>query len=307
MAFYTSHLDWLQVTFPRDFGLDELRGVCGDYEPLPYGYLGYKSGFRFPETGTVAYTNGSEQMGVFVLMSGDPLKAIRDRGVTDQYLCEFAMDRGGKSSRIDLTVNVINSELTVKDAVNAWEQKKLKSSARHADERRNLTKEGHTLYIGSWDSARMGRIYDKLGDLQVKDWDAYKKLVDITSWLRFEVRAKDDRARGYQGAVAQHPDTGEVIKTAVREFIQWDDPTYQAAVTGEHVNIDPIPRKPSNFERWLRRQVIPASVRNELELGQDTKALFSALFDELMTTERPKYERRQAERRLLAEMQGGNR
>jgi hypothetical protein len=296
----SSHLDWFSVTFPAEFRLAQLEEWCGRFTPLEFGWKGYKRGFR-SEMGVTAYSDGSsEQMGTHVIMSGEPLAGIRSRGVTDRQLCAFALSKGGNAARVDMTVNILNSPLKVDHFAAAWRAREVKCPARwdNARETKNLTIEGHTMYVGSETSDRRARIYDKYGEMKVKDPDAFKALKDeIDSWLRVELQTRDAWAEGYQGAIAYNPPE-EVIKTAVREYFVWDDPLYVEAITSPDVPIPDIPRKAPAFWRWMDKQVIPAMVKFQLDnIDADVLAAVAVLFEDKFKIE----DKRRAERQVQRE------
>jgi len=263
-----SHLDWLQVTFPVDFDMRELSPFAGGWKAMEYGMLGYKQGYK-SESGVRAYTGGSERMGVHVICGGDALEVIRKPGVTDQELCQFTSEHHGRASRLDMTINLINSPLTVRHVVSGWKSHHLHTPARNGWEDRGVHAPGHTLYVGSETSDRRARVYDKYAETAVKDPEAFAALKDkIDSWMRFELQARNERARGYQGALTYNP-TEDVVKQAMRDFIDWGDETYLEAVSGPDVPIPDLPRKPPVFWKWAADQFIPAAVKFQLDNPSD--------------------------------------
>lgn len=259
-----SHLDWLQMTFPAGFDLQHLKPFVGPWKPLEYGMLNYTRGFK-AESGARAYSDGPERMGVHLIVTGEPLQNIRETGVTDRQWAEFAQEHLGRASRVDLTVNVIDGGFTVPDVVQAWQADKIKCPARAGVEDKGVKAPGHTLYLGSETSSRRARVYDKLAETRIKDPEAFEALkAALDTWVRFEVVARDERARGYMGALAFN-DTEEVIRTAVRDFIKWEHPGYLAALEGPDVVLPELPRKPPAFWQWMSAQVVPAIVHYQQE------------------------------------------
>lgn len=260
----SSHLDWLQITFPAGFDKQSLFRYTGAWKPLEYGMLGYKEGFK-SENGVRCYSAGTEKMGVHVIAGGEALELIRAPGVTDRELCQFASKHGGRASRLDMTINVFNSSLIVGDVVNAWKHGELHTLARVGTEDRGVLDPGHTLYIGGRSSERRARVYDKYAEVAIKDPAAFEALKgQIDSWLRFELQSRNDRARCYQGALCDNP-TPDVIKQGMRDFIFWDDQVYLKATSGPDVAIPDLPRKPPAFWTWMADQCIPAAVKYQLD------------------------------------------
>lgn len=278
-----SHLDWLQFTFPSDFDLANLVQFTGKWSEASYVHKNYQAGFK-SEIGVMAYTGHDERMGTFVMFTGEPLQTIRTLGVTDRELVQFGVEHQGRSSRLDMTINLVDCTLTVAKVVRSWRRGWVKSKAKDGTEDKGVIEPGHTLYMGSKKSDRMVRIYDKFAETKVKNPAAFELLKqECSSWVRFEIQCRNDWANGFRGAIAEHDDTSAIIKAAMREFIQWENLEYQEATLGPDVALPELPRKVPNFWNWIADQVVPASVKFELENeGTNVKSAFGLLFDQEM-------------------------
>lgn len=275
------HIDWLSATYPHGTPIEMVaRGF--KVKPLGYGLKGYKTGYQ-AENGAYIFSNGTQEMGVHVILSGEPLTTLRGLGRGDKAIIEDMQALKGRPSRIDLAMNIVDPPeaptLTVDEFHQAWERKEIRTPARSGWRHKGVNCADDGLYIGKETSDRRARIYDKAAEQNVKDKQA---------WLRLELQCRDMRARAIAHAMGQEPPEN-VIRSAIADFIDWDNPTYKAALVGPLAAIDQLGRKAPAFLQWLDRQVIPACVNYQLNHpDSDVLRTIELLFNTRLTQEQNK-------------------
>jgi len=221
-------------------------------------------------------------------MSGSA--AVGER--SDGTICRFSGDRAAHSfcgavrhadriSRLDLAVTVRMDE----DANPARDAYTLAREAIPNARGRRIQKashietwnEGETAYLGSRQSARFGRLYNK--GLESKE-ERYRGC-----W-RWEVEYKGDTASAIAGEMAQHGDTSEAPLAYVWDtFATWGIPPIWGR--GAFVPLAALGRTATDDDRrlaWLAVQVAPVIARL-LRAGKRQQ-----VFDALGLTDPPKAE-----------------
>lgn len=160
----------------------KITDTVGD-EKQRHGFQG------FDLLGARAYA-GIMKSTAFVELTGQGLAALRVRGFDDQTICNaFASWR---ASRLDFSVDTNNPTITPKKVADEWH--KGRATCR-ADDIREITQKradgraSHTVYIGSNQSTRMLRVYDKATQMEF----VHLKKVNGT-WTRFELQHRHEAA-----------------------------------------------------------------------------------------------------------------
>lgn len=165
-------MDWFEFTLCDDFMVRDRWHCLSHYikipgvsfRRVPRGMHGYKTQFSYGKT--VILLDGSEGMGVHVILSG---QALREMSNDPLELLHWVLHNGGKVSRIDLAFDNVDGELTllrVKRAVNAGAVSCRAKEYRQMKRGRISTGEvtGETFYFGSAQSDTQYRIYDKAAE-----------------------------------------------------------------------------------------------------------------------------------------------
>lgn len=181
----------------------------------------------------------NHDMGVHVQFAGSALtgESVKDR-------LEYALESGGKVTRIDLAV----------DVAQAWDIPELYEIARSGGAKTRTKKfalitstEGTTLYAGSRTSEKFLRIYDK--GAQTKS---------ARPWTRIELECKGDFAQGISNFVRS--EGLSAIPQIIRGFLDFTDfPAWSDLMDSniERVSLPKVERH-SNTRSWLLEQVAPA-------------------------------------------------
>ena len=268
----TKHLDWLSITFETGTQMAQVFPTF-DWHYVGRGMHGYNFMYRDKLTGAIYHEAGhSDEMGVHLQISGDALARIRsERGGTDDGLVRLLSDRHGYASRVDLTVNIHDGELTPRRMFEELKAGKLKARTRtyrFIEGSREHVK-GETLYLGSPDSDRQLRAYDKAAELGIQNG---------SSWLRLELELRRLRANSaFQSSVLHG--VAETVTGHVGDFLAWDHQEYVSALLGEAALPQYIPRRESSRRRWLLGQVAQALAK-EIREDVDFRALFDAAVQE---------------------------
>src|SRR6266699_1485843 len=266
--YVTKMVDWLSITCKTGEDLQRIFGTL-DWHYLGRGRFGYKFAYRDRITGA-HYQEGSanDDMGVHLTLSGDTLASLRSQwGGDDTALVKLLADRHGYASRIDLTIDIHEGQLTPRKVYSA-----LKKGALHvrADTYRFIEgKKGHvqgdTLYIGAPTSDRQFRCYNKAAELGI---------VNGTAWLRLELELRRLRSNAaFQSAA--HNGVPATVNGHFGDFIDFQHPEYVQAIAGEGVPPVDIPRRQSNRQRRLLGQVAQAlaqETREEVEFKPTSDA-----------------------------------
>jgi DNA relaxase NicK len=200
--------------------------------------------------------DGSQSMGVHLTLSGVALAALREAGLTDRALCQYAVDNNGKLARLDTAINIHGGKLTINDIEQAYRLKRAKTRASHGLRFTGLMTANDGLTLGSRTSDRYFRAYDKRAETgTVGD-----------TWVRFELETKHKPAQNIALAVASQENTRAVINKSIKTYLDLPDlPEYVQALADDDATIERVPHKLSATLTWLIEQVVPAMDNYELE------------------------------------------
>lgn len=252
-----AHVDWLAITFPSETPLNS--ALPAEITSVPFSKdgnpsLGY-SVVRLNDNGARVMTGGTPAQGMHIVLPADALLAARAEGLTDKALCAQVVDNGGRATRIDFAVDILDCVLTVSDLRAAYLAGEIETAARAATQISKLNTPEDTLYLGSRRSDRFFRAYNK--GAQVKSEDC---------WLRLELECKRLVAAGYTHGIAANDDTRQTINAAIRAYADFPKlPLYQQALADHDAHLPRVPRKIHATYRWLIEQVAPALAKFQFE------------------------------------------
>ncbi|MBV8281239.1 MAG: replication initiation factor domain-containing protein [Candidatus Eremiobacteraeota bacterium] len=272
----TGHLDYLSVTFDWGFDVSQMEQFVGKWKESGRGGHGYEK-LEISANGAIAQSRGTRAMGVHVDIKGELLSIIRSTFMTDKELIEWVKLHGGRASRIDVCVNIVDDELEVQDLWLLWQKKQVVTRARLAKRYYAQPEEGTDdgFYIGSKDSDKFMRIYDKGRQLGLRQ-----------KWIRVELQSRKSRARAIQRGLEMTDKSRDLINRALLDYCAFVNETYIAALEGHDDEIPPIPRSEPQFYKWLRTQVAPAMLHRELQnAGENPLAVLEKMIDDLRLSE----------------------
>lgn len=255
-------IDWIAATIPRQFqnAYTAARYAEGLF-PTPHEtYVltkplhGYRVAIVEPY-GIMLMTGASEKMGTHVILTGSTLNKLHEDGFTRIDALKNLLASGASLSRFDVALDVHNGRVSPKDLYGALENGLAQTKARNYRFMQGSDK-GSTLYIGSPQSEKMMRMYDK-------GVESGNPLLD---WKRIELQLSGSLANRAAKAVIDNG-VGNVVTTLVRDMVTWKVPIWQEILQGEIADIAASSRKLTNTKKWLLDVV--AGVVAEMSLTDD--------------------------------------
>ena len=241
-------VDWMAFTstiIPSAEEMIQFLGYFpGDFQLLPKGAHGYKKMYRLNGFPVSILCDGTEEMGVHVIISGSAIQDVLEhfkRTITapspftgeaavelsdfdNTIMVEFLQQirKFGWFTRLDLAVDDHGAEyFTVADVCGFVDRQEVVTKFRSWQ---NVNggmfsgkKTGHTFYFGSRQSEVMLRVYDK-------QLEQNKKAADETDliqepWVRWELELKNERANIAADLLIQRKELGEVIMGILNNYV----------------------------------------------------------------------------------------
>jgi len=244
------HIDWLSATFPKDFDFRRFEKWAGEFKEAGRGVTGYKASYK-SDYGAFALTDGTDEQGVHIILSADVLAVARTPELTDKRLAEFVRFHGGKASRVDVACDIWNGGISVDDLIAAYQRKEILTPAKSARQNRKIDAPDNTFYLGSPQSDRMFRAYNKAAEVGI----------ELLDWLRLELQTRKDRSKALLTALAEHENTTAVVSRAIADYCDWPDPRYQSALSDQNATIELLPRNAPNFTNGSTDRLLRLSQR----------------------------------------------
>jgi len=244
-------IDYLTITKPKlSLGIEnEIAALLHDYD----GYEKWEAttppkGYRVAvknEIGALG-ASGRVEQGTLLSWSGSALKR------TDAVLiAETALSNDWRITRLDCTVDFLGFDTQVEDFLQEYKNGQVNTTAKTHD---NHTSEndGHTVYIGSWNSSRYLRIYNKRA--------SEARFTDVSGlpekWTRCELVLREEHARH---AVRVISDRGyrEAIPALLRGYADFVNIQEYREMASIPVTTKGKGKVESNRQKWLLEQVLP--------------------------------------------------
>lgn len=245
-------VDWLSVTYDasavkwqtsmdaQDHLIDP-REITEDrslWRRRP-GMLGYRYAGVSTYGTIILWESANSRMGIHVIYPGSALKHLNV-----ELLIKKAVNRARKITRLDISIDV-PWELPLAVLKERFQDGQAICGARAYELRDSSS--GQTLYIGSRESGRYLRLYNKAAQLELAG-----------TWYRIELECKSDWA-GYAAQYLLRKGL-QCIPEFIRHFCHW--PTVRAYCDAVEATCE-TPSKTSDRtmsdpEKWLLEQVAPA-------------------------------------------------
>lgn len=254
-------IDWLSFTqdltvlpVPSQFCINAKHGDW--YNDTAHN--GYKQAFRNANGASVQWNEDRPDMRVLTQYSGKALERYISEGTSSYTVARHHAQMGYRATRIDLAIDVHDSGM---DITKMYRQLK-NGKATSGSTKINLIEGidgGCTLYIGSRQSERMIRIYDKAAEQSIPG-----------DWKRIEIELKGEVARGLGTRLATLTENqlGSVAKGILQSMVCFPGELWQ------HIIADNAPfgltvshKQSDNLKGWLADQVAPAIARYLLQGG----------------------------------------
>jgi len=258
-------IDWISATIHQDsegYAVNEIFGVfddCGtpfDIKPMH----GYSQAMRWKH-GAIAMKNPDRpEMGVHVIMSGETLRELSNCGYDQLFLFKMLARAGAKFSIIHLALDVYDGGYEPRQMYADLEQKLYTGRAR-AGSQVAAIEGGYTTYVGSWNSDRFFRYYDKAKERGVAgDWKRLELILRGTYARALAHEAKD---------VMSIDELAAVMRGTVKVMANMNDERFQAFMSGEGVKLALPIKKANSTRNWLLTQVVSAIARYIVETGDE--------------------------------------
>lgn len=228
---------------------------------------------------TVMYHPNHAEFGISVQITGQQWSEIRAAGHYETDVLEKMLRDGGRPTRLDLAIDLFNHPTArPMDVYTAWRSKQLYTHARKLNLVQSVSDtakvSGETVYIGSRQSEKLIRVYDKAAQQQ-KDG----------KWVRLELELKGSHAEAAAKAAVQK-DTRVTALSYLRSVVSQSGVSWIESMFSSDIEIwEPVKlgRKETDFEKWFWKIVFPA-VEKAITGGLPgaREALKRALADENM-------------------------
>lgn len=256
----TITLDWLACTF-KEYN-HETENFIRTYASAPTvqespARNGYTRATMDSNGVGVLWNPDYSSMGHHAVFSGSSLRNLFTSGVVSpSTLLRACVDAGGSVSRLDLAKDFTEGEVDYEAVYQSLEQRAGGGNARTVTKLQS-SGGGYTIYIGSRQSERFVRLYDKAAEQKLPD----------ALWSRLEVETKGMVARAVAVSILKSGDwsgtfdalvlgmVGDAKKSNIGMFFS----------TGPiQVGLPKIERH-SDRERWISGQVIPAVAKHFID------------------------------------------
>lgn len=253
MIRYAFSLDWIRATFPIVGPVKQEEYKLFDGQELKEVRALGSYNVRFESSvHSISWHTEHPEMRVLVELTGQGLSSVRKMGYTDDMIVGWFCENGARFTRVDFAVDCFDSGFLACWIDDDWGEGVYHTVARSVllmSGRAQEESTGDTVYLGSKDSTRRIRVYDK-GKERGIDRD----------WLRVELQWKKERAEQMGNDMR---DNG--VKSAgmahLRAFIPGSNYSWLEAAFNDDVeifDIEAIGRPVTNTERWLFETCIPA-------------------------------------------------
>lgn len=277
-------IDWIALTLPN--GVDEPQNVYTKALDTRFeatgGIHGYTEGRRYADGRIMLKNANRPEMGVHWIFAGSTLNNLAEVGCMPWHILKMYLDKGCNMTRLDLAIDCKNTKLDLDTLENFIKRKDIDATCSKFTRAAGLgDTPGHTIYIGSRQSERFARFYDKAAEQSIPG-----------NWIRLEIELKADRANFAAKTIV---DRGSQILTTfvpgvLRSLI--DFPSYDAwneIMRGEKVIVSKSQKHPVNTRKWLLETVASTLGRLLAREGDDA---FWFEFQKRVFNYRDEYERR---------------
>lgn len=168
----TERCHWIAYTVPfyKDQLWPDFISASGkEIRPIKY----FSHGLEISNGGRVYWNENRPNMGRHVIFSGSCCDTI---GVNLKECLYFVQESGYKTTRLDLAIDIFNTNLSLTHMASLISRKEFKSHAQVAPNYKDLLGKGETVQLGRAGSGTFLRVYDKAAEQKTE-----------TSWIRIEV------------------------------------------------------------------------------------------------------------------------
>jgi hypothetical protein len=268
-------LDWLAFTFRED--THEAAGWIRLYANAQGSMAiaptnGYREAYRTTQGVVVMWNLDRAEMGYHVIISGSALRHVLEHYELDQQaIVQTVLHAGASITRLDLAKDVIGTKISLDSIYESLERGESTGTARSFSQIHSING-GNTIYVGSRQSEKFIRIYDKAA--QTGDTSVH--------WYRFELETKGMVARALCTLLASDAQWVNGFDHIVRGMVHLATNISYALFFQLGTVPVGIPKleKKTDREAWIEKQVIPAVAKHFVEFPDSAAvARLRALLD----------------------------
>lgn len=252
----TVTIDWLAMTMKMENSREQ--EFISQYASFPdvqdiAPRNGYKSA-RVDGNGAQLFWNVDRpEMGFHVVFPGSSLRSLESRNIcTIQSLLHSAVNCGGRFTRLDIATDLIGEPIDGQEIYEPLIRGRNEGTARTFSKVES-NGGGFTIYIGSRQSEKFVRIYNKAAQEQLPDGH----------WWRYEIETKGMVARALAVSLDNSGDWHGVFEAVALAMCDLPLCTeYDKFFKAEHLGIGvPKLERVSDREKWIDQQVTPAVLK----------------------------------------------
>lgn len=223
-------------------------------------FSGYKEAMRW-KTGVIAMRNVDRpEMGVHFILSGEALRNMTDLGYDALFVMRRALDAGCAFTIIHLALDIYDGGYTPQQLSEDFYADRYTGRARNGS---IITEKGRgaTSYIGSWDSDRFIRYYDKAAEQRVTG-----------DWKRLELVLKGTYAKAFAWEMQKEVSlvkVEEVLKGTVRAMVDMKDARWKKFMAGTGAKLAMPKHKENSTRAWILTQVARAIAKYIIQTGDE--------------------------------------
>ena len=237
---------------------------------------GYREAYRTQNGIVVQWNTDREEMGYHVVIAGSSIRNVLCYYELDQTaLIQTVVDAGGSITRLDLAKDVQGIAISLDQIYKSMERGEHTGTARSFSQIHSLGG-GNTVYVGSRQSEKFIRIYDK----------GAQQGAEQVLWYRYELETKGMVARAVATLLCANTQWNAAFTTIATAMVNLrTNRDYQAFFADKETpNGIPKLEKKTDREAWIKTQVMPAVVKHFVE-HRDSKAvaLLRAMLDQIDT------------------------
>lgn len=270
-------LDWLAFTFREDTVEQQefLHTYASSKGALEITATnGYRTAYRTAQGVAVQWNADRPEMGYHVIISGSAIRHIlSDYKLEQKALVQSVLHVNGSITRLDLAKDLTDTKADLDSIYKALERGEHSGTARKFAQIHSLNG-GNTIYVGSRQSEKFIRIYDK----------AAQEGLPGQLWIRFELETKGMVARALATLLIEQETWTGAFDTMARHMVNLPHLSDYAAFFAAGVVPIGIPKleKQTDREAWIEKQVIPAVVKHFIEHRSSASvALLRAMLDQI--------------------------
>lgn len=247
-------LDWIAATQPAT-DISEFNNI------IPEGFeqterlkpsKWYPNRWKLSPAGTYALC-ASGTISQMIEFTGSDLRAVRENGMSDIQVLKHCQSECKQFTRLDYAVDILDSTVEALDFLELWHRGYFTTRTRtvkHFTTEQDLPES--TVYFGSEKSEAMLRIYDKGSQMRLLN----------TAWLRVEMQVRKKKADLLARDMVQLGLTTAGDQILKDTYACNAIPALRDALSDVEVDLTPLPRKQTNWRKWMDGQVFDSMVKH---------------------------------------------